>query len=832
MAREHFGRSVNNTDQLDYVKRLVEFNDLTPSQKWRYLESYGSIARRFYGFKEGPVVPDDEVYRRIKMFKQKPQPKVRRIIALKDWRWRLDRELNGRREGYFKHGFADESWEKTTLPHNVNYVPENPLEFGTIDYRYYNAPFFDKPMTVYLGEYAIWYRTPVSVAKQELEGKKAFLKFESCSIKTTVWLDEWPVILEHYGVYPFEVEITEEITKSKWSEKEIVLEVRSTPSNTPDFFYNCLEYTYAEKRGSEIFESLPLNWGGVNGAVELVLTSPIYIKNFFIYTKEIERNRATLHVKLEIENTTKDLFKGVVQLDIKSWYPEEERGERRFFIDALAKPLSTTVVEEEIEIPDPALWGVWRPNLYMVHATLSSGSVACDDIFETFGVRTFIAKDGKFFLNGEPIILSATHDQGMYPNTSPTCPDDYWIVQDFLLHKALGMVSARYPSDNRVHYRRIAEYADQMGIMLIWEGYCSLWLQHPDIEHLARRDIPMMIRDLGNHPSIIIWVLGDETFLASIYQNKRLRYYQLVHDLVTDNDPSRVMLPVGNWADDLADVIERYMNQGLELKEARIRALELLPVFASQNVYWDVHKLPSGLNTEPVYAIMEKYHRLLCGTRWPVAFDEFGAEGMPNWELCREEWWYKRWTINPSVPLGKKFIEPVLIGKEFTTDDWPLSQAHQALVHWRVLSYIRESGAFAGFSTAVLRDCLNFYMGLVDHRGRGKLVFFLDRSMLQPLFISAMHGNFSYKRQDDLSITVSNSGPMLKDGKLTIKVTNEKGGTVEEKTITGLTLPQGLTHGLSYEIQHLPSGLYAFEYRLYDGKGNEAGCSLDMFFIE
>jgi hypothetical protein len=40
-----------------------------------------------------------------------------------------------------------------------------------------------------------------------------------------------------------------------------------------------------------------------------------------------------------------------------------------------------------------------------------------------------------------------------------------------------------------------------------------------------------------------------------------------------------------------------------------------------------------------------------------VTFDEFMCEGMPNWELCRGDWWYKRWTNNPVLPAGKKFLE-------------------------------------------------------------------------------------------------------------------------------------------------------------------------------
>ena len=815
--------------------KLVEFNHLSPEQKWRYLQAYWSRAREFYDLKE-LIISDEEVYAQIKKFKAKPAPKIRRVMALKDWRWKFDPELKGIREGYFRHDHADESWERTISPHNMRYAPPDPVVFGTVDTAWYNFPSLDRPTTIYMGEYALWYRASIPLAKQELEGKRAFLRFESCSIKTTAWVDEWPVILEHYGVYPFEMEITEELSKSGTNKKQISLQVVGNPSNTPGIFYNCLEYAYAEKRGEKILESQNLNWSGINGAVELVLTSPTYIKDIFIFTREIGPNAATLHVRLEIENTTTDLFEGKVLLDINRWYPTEVSNEIRFTADVYAKPLSVTVVEQDIELSNPVLWESWNPNLYLVHATLIDDTGSCDDLYETFGVRTFTAKDGEFLLNGKPITLAATHDQGLYPDTSPTCPGDYWIVQDYLLHKSLGMVAARYPSDNRVHYRRIAEYADQMGLMLIWEGYCSMWSQPPDIEDLARRDVPKMIRDLRNHPSIVVWVLGDETFYYapadSVYQNKRSHYVELVYELARQDDPSRLIVPVGHWVEDFVLMIEKHVAMGLSLEDARKKTLELLPVFMSPNVYWAIHSLPSFADTQPVFAALERYHRILCGVGKPVTFDEFGCEGMPDWELSKGEWWYKRWTINPMLPAGKKFLEPALIGRELSLDDWQVSQAYQASVNWRVLSYIRESGAFAGFSVCHLRDVLNYYAGLVDSRGRAKLAYFLFRNMLSQFFISAMHGNYLFRSEDQLSITVSNNGPALKGGKLKVKITNENSKIAEEKTIGELTLHPGLTHVLSYELKHLPGGLYSIEYYLYDENGDEAGRSLDMFFVE
>jgi hypothetical protein len=65
-----------------------------------------------------------------------------------------------------------------------------------------------------------------------------------------------------------------------------------------------------------------------------------------------------------------------------------------------------------------------------------------------------------------------------------------------------------------------------------------------------------------------------------------------------------------------------------------------------------------------------------------------------------------------------------------------------------------------------------------------------------------------------------------------VKITNEDGTATEEKIISELTLRSGLTHVLSYELKYLPCDLYSIEYYLYDKNGDEAGRSLDMFYIE
>ena len=60
----------------------------------------------------------------------------------------------------------------------------------------------------------------------------------------------------------------------------------------------------------------------------------------------------------------------------------------------------------------------------------------------------------------------------------------------------------------RMHYKRIAEYADQLGFMISWTGYFEIWMVHSEMEMYARKDTRVMVRSLRNLPSIIVWEMG------------------------------------------------------------------------------------------------------------------------------------------------------------------------------------------------------------------------------------------------------------------------------------------------------------------------------------
>ena len=160
---------------------------------------------------------------------------------------------------------------------------------------------------------------------------------------------------------------------------------------------------------------------------------------------------------------------------------------------------------------DPDLWSVESPNLYLAHVVLmDEEGREIDDVYEGFGVRTIKMRGSHFYLNNKKIVPRGTHDMANYFKESMICPSDRAIVTDILLHKGMNATCSRWPSDIRMHYyKRIAEYADQLGFMISWTGYFELWMVHPEMEMYARRDTRAMVRSLRNRPSSIIGRLRD-----------------------------------------------------------------------------------------------------------------------------------------------------------------------------------------------------------------------------------------------------------------------------------------------------------------------------------
>jgi beta-galactosidase len=159
-------------------------------------------------------------------------------------------------------------------------------------------------------------------------------------------------------------------------------------------------------------------------------------------------------------------------------------------------------------LDNPALWSPSTPNLYKVNLTLKS-SHGEQILAERFGVRSCEwVEHGPFKLNGERLLLRGTHYHEDHAGTAAAVPDDV-VRQTLKMIKDMGANFVRLG-----HYQQaplVLELCDELGL-LVWEEvpWCRGGLGGKEYQQQAKDMLTAMIDQHRNHPSIIMWGMGNE----------------------------------------------------------------------------------------------------------------------------------------------------------------------------------------------------------------------------------------------------------------------------------------------------------------------------------
>ncbi len=210
--------------------------------------------------------------------------------------------------------------------------------------------------------------------------------------------------------------------------------------------------------------------------------------------------------------TTLDLD-GHVKVKVQLTGNSPENAELSYRFDSepaksLTLPVQGGTVEFEAQLANPALWSVSSTNLHTLELTLPNG----DRIVERFGLRIVEAKAGKILLNGEPLKLHGYCRHESHPEFGPALPLQI-VIEDLQLLKKTGCNFVRgshYPQD-----QRFLDLCDEHGI-LVWEesigwGDRENHLTDPNFCSAQLRQLPWMVKNSFNHPSVIMWGYLNES---------------------------------------------------------------------------------------------------------------------------------------------------------------------------------------------------------------------------------------------------------------------------------------------------------------------------------
>jgi beta-galactosidase len=400
-------------------------------------------------------------------------------------------------------------WDSVSLPHCVN-----AKDAVDPDVHYYQGP--------------AWYRTRLSINNPYASGR-TILHFEGAGQKTEVYVYTTKVGSHIGGYDEWSVDITDAVEKfsktdslAKEFDGKIPVSIRTDnsrdlemiPSNLSDFnlyggIYRYLNLCY-----------LPAV------SMERVLLTPSLNK---------DRSIGKLGVSFTVAGPKENK---AVSCQLRLLDPQNKIVDERMVpITQYNTPISLT----EMEVRKPHLWSTDQPELYTVELTLISPS-GKQVQKERTGFRSFEFLDkGPFLLNGNRLLIRGTQRHEDHAGLAGAMTEEL-MRKEMIMVKEMGANFIRLG-----HYQQsriILDLCDSLGI-LVWEEipWCRGGLGGSSYKDQARRMLTNMIEQHYNHPSVIIWGLGNENDWPGDFpgfdQQKIRTFMKELNDQAHQLDPSR-----------------------------------------------------------------------------------------------------------------------------------------------------------------------------------------------------------------------------------------------------------------------------------------------------
>lgn len=356
----------------------------------------------------------------------------------------------------------------------------------------------------------LWYHRSIKLPRA-WKNSRILLHFGSVDWQATVYLNG-RIIAEHKGGYdPFSIDITGNLKPG--SSQDLIVKVWDPTDLGRTDTINAPRQPSGKQR------SIPYGteYSQVSGIWKTVWIEPVpasRIEKFDVVT-DIDREVVLVKVNCSGKN---ELYSVTAKATGKS--------DEIFQITGKADTILC------IEIPSPRLWSPDSPFLYKLKLTLLEGDKAVDEVKGYFGMRKIsIDSDDKdinrIYLNNTFVFQAGLLDQGYWPDGLYTAPTDSALRFDIALAKKFGFNLLR--KHCKVEPDRWYYWCDKMG-MLVWQdmtpkfpaagyGKNEIYTSKEDASQFEF-ELEQMVEGLRNHPSIVMWILFNETW--GQYDTKRL----------------------------------------------------------------------------------------------------------------------------------------------------------------------------------------------------------------------------------------------------------------------------------------------------------------------
>jgi beta-galactosidase len=539
------------------------------------------------------------------------QESPRQVTSLSDgWRFRFGYAP----EAVTAAGFDDSGWETVSVPHTWNRIGEYALERSAATNNKQG-----------IGWYRLTYTAPAAA-----KGRRQYLDFAAVAIIADVWVNGVHVG-QHKGAFSrFRFDVT-----AAWKPGAANLIVVKADNSKPAI-------------GSSTEHILPLAGdffihGGIYRGVSLITANDVGIDLLDfggpgVYVKVIARGYSVTHrlPNPEFEYATIQVSTRLRSVSAKSTNLKlnvrvlDERGAlaTEDKVRVKVEPGANATASQILTIIDPKDWsGVAAPHRYSLEVAVWDRTRLTDTVTQSFGIRSFkFDPNSGFALNGKPLKLHGVsrHQDREGQGYALTRADH---KQDMDLIAEMGANAVRM-----AHYQHDDTWADEADAhgMVAWaeipyvttpslsggEGSAAVFAN-------AEQQLRELIRQNYNHPSIMMWSVGNEVDASALFglgggATKPLALLQHLQKVAKDEDPTRPTI----FADCCEDV--RSPVAGLDAQvqgEALAGAADMI----GYNRYYGWYYPEPLKAAEQLAAQMDKFHAKHPAL--PISISEYGAGG-------------------------------------------------------------------------------------------------------------------------------------------------------------------------------------------------------------
>ncbi|MBN1492403.1 MAG: beta-galactosidase, partial [Phycisphaerae bacterium] len=408
------------------------------------------------------------------------------------WRFHWGPKPADRPTGFHAADFDDAGWKTIPVPANIELQGYGIPIYTNVKYAWHMAP--DPPRVPADDNPIGSYRTRFSVP-DEWKGRQVFLRFDGVSSAFYVWLNGKEVGFNKGSRTVGEFNITPYL-----QDGENVLAVQ---------VYRWSDGAYLE---CQDFWRL----SGIFRDVALLSTADLHVRDFEVNAvPDADFRNGELRVRAQIHNFGAETRPVSVRLTLRNAegngvFPPITR-------EVIVEPGQDGKVEMKATVRDIALWSAEKPNLYSLLLTLQGDDGNAIEVVPcAVGFRTVEIRDGELLVNGRAVLLKGVNRHEHDPDRGHAITVESMIrdIEVMKQHNVNAVRTCHYPNQPLWY-----DLCDRYGIYLIDEanieshgmGYGERSLAHDTTWAAAHMDrTQRMVERDKNHPSVIIWSLGNE----------------------------------------------------------------------------------------------------------------------------------------------------------------------------------------------------------------------------------------------------------------------------------------------------------------------------------